>query len=195
MAYRNKNMDVNFSKLSRSKSTFWPNYGTTGKSWKGLHLPLSISLWVYRKIWTGVTFTIVHGYIGLQEWKTLMWIFRIFSQSKWTIWPNYGTTGKSGQGSDKQLSMALLAYRNKIPWCKSFQFFSVKMVNLARTTELQENPDRGHFCHCPWLYWPTGIKYLDVNFSIFLSKMDNLVRTTELQENPDRGHCYHCPWL
>ena len=62
------------------------------------------------------------------------------------------------------------------------------MDNLAKTTELQENPDRGEFCHCPWLYWPTGIKYLDVNFfNIFLVKMDNMVRTTELQENPDRG--------
>ena len=44
------------------------------------------------------------------------------------------------------------------------------MDNLVRTTELQENPDRGPFYHCPWLYWPTGIKYLDINFSIFLGQ-------------------------
>ena len=53
------------------------------------------------------------------------------------------------------------------------------MDNMVRTTELQENPDRGYFYHCPWLYWPTGIKYLDTNFfNIFSVKVDNLDRTT-----------------
>ena len=70
------------------------------------------------------------------------------------------------------------------------------MDNLAKTTELQKNPDRGLFYHFPWFYWPTGIKNLDINFfNIFLVKMDNMARTKELQENPDRGSFYHFPWL
>ena len=106
-----------------------------------------------------------------------MWIFSIFSRSKWTIWSNYRTTGKSGQGWVLPLSMALLPYRNKKPWCKLFQYFLGQNWQFGETTELQENTDRGHIDHCPWLYWPTWIKNLDVNFfNIFSVKMDNVVK-------------------
>ena len=103
-----------------------------------------------------------------------MWIFSIFSRSKWTIWSNYRTTGKSGQGWVLPLSMALLAYRNKKPWCKFFQYFLGQNWQFGQTTELQENTDRGHIDHCPWLYWPTWIINLDVNFfNIFSVKMES----------------------
>ena len=91
--------------------------------------------------------------------------------------------------------MALLAYRNKKPWCKIFNIFLVKMDNWLMYGTTGKS-GQGYLLPLSLALlayrnkkpWSDFLQY-------FLSQNGQFGQTTELQENPDSGQINHFPWL